>query len=319
MQRPITGVRHGFSLIELLVVIAIIAMLLGLLLPAVQKVREAANRTSCQNNLKQMGIALHAYHDTTAGLPSGYTFKPLPVKPPYIGNIFDRPGGGVFGEWNSPGWGWAALLLPYIEQDSLARKIDPTLAVESPSFVTIRTTPLSIYLCRSDRETGVFTVRTLPGSPIADAATNSYAACYGAEGLVGAQPDAGNGVFFRNSHVRFADITDGLSNTLAVGERAALFTQTPWAGVITMGTARTTVDAPVSRSMIEPAPTLVMAHVHRPLNDPLSEPYDFFSPHPGVVQFAFADGSVHALSMNTALAVVQALATRNGQEPAGDY
>jgi prepilin-type processing-associated H-X9-DG protein len=125
----------------------------------------------------------------------------------------------------------------------------------------------------------------------------------------------GNGVLFRNSKVRIADITDGTSNTFMIGERASLFTQTPWAGVMTGGTARTTPGAPVFVSVVEPAPTMVLARIGRKsLNDPLSEPYDFFTPHPSKGAFAFADGSVHLVSIGVDLEVLQALATRNGEE-----
>ena len=311
-------IRRGFTLIELLVVIAIIAVLIGLLAPAVQKVREAANRTTCQNNLKQMGLAIINYHDTLGTFPAGYLYAgssattPLP---PSLSRRLDHGPPPVKIDPNAPGWGWAALILPFIEQDNVSRQIDWTLPVEGPSAVDIRTHLVTLYTCPSDLHTGVFMVQSQKKMDLATAATNSYAACFGFGGLLNVAPDTGNGLFHRNSAYRFKDITDGSSSTLAIGERAALFTQTPWAGVMTGGTAVTTPGAPVYTSIMELAPTMTLARVNlKSLNSEYSEPYDFFSGHGDVVQFLFADGSVHRLRRSMQIEVLQALATRAGNE-----
>src|SRR5579884_4227529 len=295
MERPImrpipSFARRAFTLIELLVVIAIIGVLMGLLLPAVQKIRETANRMSCSNNLKQIGLALHHYHDVYGVLPPGYVYVPAPPTQGGGGGqgfILHRPPPQTFAVSNAPGWGWATYLLPYLEQAPLYSQINLTLPVESPSNNATRQTQVRIYMCPSDRDTGVFTVLNSKNLPLADAATISYAACSGGVLDPVAAVDTGNGLFFRNSKIHFRDITDGLTNTIAIGERASLFTQTPWAGVMTGGTARTTPGAPVYSSTIDPAPTMVLAYCKRPLNSALSEPYDWFSAHPDVEPFLF--------------------------------
>jgi prepilin-type N-terminal cleavage/methylation domain-containing protein/prepilin-type processing-associated H-X9-DG protein len=307
-------IRRAFTLIELLVVIAIIAVLIGLLLPAVQKVREAASRVSCLNNLKQVGLAMHMYHDARGSYPAGYLYK----RPSSTGGgpikIIHRPPPGAFAKPEHPGWGWASLLLPFLEQTALASQIHYDLPVEGPSNVASRLVALNIYTCPADRHTGEFLVQTYKNHGLARASTNSYAACYGAVTEPATNPDAGNGVFYRNSRTRFADVNDGTSNTLAIGERGAFFTQTPWAGVMTGGTARTTPGAPVYTAISEPAPVMVLAYAKRPLNSPLSEPYDFFSPHSAVINFLFCDGSAHSLSLSVDVTVLEALATRAGGE-----
>ncbi len=149
------------------------------------------------------------------------------------------------------------------------------------------------------------------------ASTTSYVAVFGKYGLINLNPDDGNGTFQRNSRVRTPDIRDGLSQTMIVGERAALFTKAPWAGVMTGGTVHTTPGAPVYTSTIEEAPCMTLARIgSRTLNDRFSEPYDFFSAHNAQVFFLFADGSVHAISSGVDLTILHSLATRAGGENA---
>jgi hypothetical protein len=245
-----------------------------------------------------------------------------PSAPGGANRIFDRPPPQpefyIIGQ--RPGWGWAAYLLPYLEQDALHRSINFEQPINNLAFQPVRTNPLPMYTCPSDRSTGVFGIVNIFGDTTVRAATNSYAACYGAEGLLTYNPDDGNGVFSRNSKRRIADITDGTSQTFLIGERSALLAQAPWAGAVTHGTIRTTPGAPVYNSSIQPSPAMPMARIGRkPLNDPFSEPYDFFSPHPGIVQFVFGDGSVQPVRTTTSIRILQALATRAGGEVADGY
>lgn len=322
--------RRGFTLVELLVVIAIIAVLTGLLLPAVQAARESARVTQCKNNLHQMGLALQMYHDAQRTLPSGYLTFPTPWsltppaggggEPPPIQNPrmrFDgrTPNPATLVKPHYPGWGWAALILPYLDQSTLHGAIDFALPTQHPDMLSVRKTRVSMYVCPSDVNVGVFTVLNDNGLPVGDAHTNSYAACYGTHGLINTEPENGNGLFQQNSGHGFQAITDGTSHTIAIGERGAIFAQSPWVGVFTSGTCRTSTGAPVYTSVVELAPVMTLARVAAAtLNSPYSEPYDFFSPHRTAVHFVFADGSVRGLTKAMDHHVYQALATRDAGE-----
>jgi prepilin-type N-terminal cleavage/methylation domain-containing protein/prepilin-type processing-associated H-X9-DG protein len=317
--------RKAFTLIELLVVIAIISVLLGLMLPAIQKIRELASQLQCQNNLHQMGLAMHTYHDANKRFPPAY------IHGAGVQGVVRNPGGGqgqiIDGGVNRPttptvpGWGWAAILLPYVEQQNLAAQIHYELSITDEVQTQARTTPLRLYTCPTDQGTGVYTIFNEHGFFLGQASTNSYASCYGGPhdgGPVLSTP--GTGMFFCNSKLRITDISDGSSNTIMVGERASLFAKSPWAGAFNFAVIQTTFGAPVYITTRDPAPTLVSARVaRRHINDPYSEVYDFFSPHQGVSMWLFADGSVHRLNNDVDLTVLNALCTRAGGEVVGDF
>jgi prepilin-type N-terminal cleavage/methylation domain-containing protein/prepilin-type processing-associated H-X9-DG protein len=273
--------RSAFTLIELLVVIAVIGVLIGLLLPAVQKVRESANRAQCQNNLKQIGLALHSSHDANHAFPPGYR-----AAVPYSDGATDT----------APGWGWAAFLLPYLEQDNLYRQLNLKQPVQnSPAIQTV----VPVYLCPSDlTPPGAFTVPDGFGDPVALAAPSSYAACVGGDESATTDP-IGLGIFYRNSRTRIADITDGTSSTILVGERAWSNANGIWAGAINGGVIKRGQQNPCPGAGAGwyPAATLVQAHSHfnNTTTDTDGGLDDFSSRHIGGSNFLFADGSVHFL------------------------
>lgn len=318
--------RRAFTLIELLVVIAIIGILISLTLPAVQAARETARRLQCQTRLRQLGEALHIYDETHQSLPSGYiasrtgTAVPNPnpgpnPNPTKVSNSYrwDSWVSRIPASPSFPGWGWAALMLPYMEQTTAHANLDFHRAVEDPASRAARIIRMPHLTCPSDVGTGAFTVLDSINAPVADAATNSYAACFGSFGLINLRPDVGNGLFQQNSRVRFGEIKDGASTTIAIGERGAILAQSPWAGVMSNGTIRTIPGAPVYTSITLNGGTMVLARIaNRQPNDAFSEPYDFFSPHNGIVYFLFADGSVHGLTSDIDMPAYQAMGTRAG-------
>src|SRR5206468_11255097 len=153
------SLRGGFTLIELLVVIAIISILMALLIPAVQKVREAAARTQCRNNLKQIGLGFHNYHAARKSFPPGFTSQAAFTDGPSLG----------------PGWGWGAYLLPYLEQDNLYRQINLAKDITDPANAPTRLTSLAVFLCPSDSpDRPTVTISDDSGKPICDVAFGNY-------------------------------------------------------------------------------------------------------------------------------------------------
>jgi prepilin-type N-terminal cleavage/methylation domain-containing protein/prepilin-type processing-associated H-X9-DG protein len=305
--------RWAFTLIELLVVLAIIAVLIGLLLPAVQKVREAASRMTCANNLKQVALACHNYHDAVGRFPENTLCN-------------------VAQDENAPNWSFLARLLPYIEQNNLYRQanIPANTIVSSRAEITSQ---IGIFLCSSDSASNQGPRNTDPCDGYLPAGLTSYKGVTGANwggGPVGSpnwwgtdpqwiNPDRngnysgidfGDGIFWCQNRfagdmrtLRIGDITDGTSNTFLLGEVLGSKTiDNIWCHAL---------DA-VATCAIDPNARRADGTDYDP--DDWANVYGFSSSHPGGLQFAFADGSVRFVSNSIPRAVYRALATRAGGE-----
>jgi prepilin-type N-terminal cleavage/methylation domain-containing protein/prepilin-type processing-associated H-X9-DG protein len=286
--------RRGFTLIELLVVIAIIAVLVGLMLPAIQQVRETAIRAACRSNLRQIGLALHGYHDRFKKLPPGYTSK--------VG-----PDNADLG----PGWGWASFLLNDVEQSGVQRQLNFNADIGAAGNAGGRTASIAVFRCPADNGPATFMVS---GTQVTVGFAN-YVGMFGTPEITD-NPGAGNGIFYRNSQTRISDITDGTSNTLMVGERSSNLALSTWTGAVVGGQVP---PIKVSALGAEGAGVLCLGHTgvategHTP-NSPLNHVDDFFSLHLQGVNFLFADGGVRVINNDIDPIVWQALGTRAGNE-----
>lgn len=303
--------RSAFTLIELLVVIAIIAILIALLVPAVQKVREAAARTQCVNNLKQIALATQAYHDANKEFP---------------GNTQNEGGWDWAFQQTASSWSWLARILPYIDQGPLYQQMGIPTATLGQSQALL-TTGLAVYWCPSDDAAGLNPSPTrcnlgeLAGSPYTYSATSNYKGvtgdcwnygtyvnqageCAGKDGLT-----QGDGVFNRddmdNSRkpITMVMITDGTSNTFLAGEDIPeLDAHCTWpyanGAIATCAIPPNIMAPPPGYDIYSGWPYI----------------YSFRSRHPGGLNFAMCDGSVHFIDTAIPLTTYRALATIAGGE-----
>ena len=295
--------RTGFTLIELLVVIAIIAVLIGLLLPAVQKVRAAASRTKCSNNLKQIALAVHGFHNAQNRFPE---------------NTLEGPS-GPYGP-QTKAWSWLARILPNAEQNSLYQQ-SGALSRTLYEGRDVTATPIKLFQCPSDTagpprddaaDLGVW------NPPVIDAAPTNYKGVSGANWGWGdpkwRNPDAngnwdglnqGDGVFYRTdwkSPKGLSAIADGTSNTFLIGESVPDYTH--WFAWAYANSATATCAIP--------------PNAQYPLDDDYTWNWEyassFRSRHSGGLNFALADGSVRFIADNINLTTYRALATIRGGE-----
>jgi prepilin-type N-terminal cleavage/methylation domain-containing protein/prepilin-type processing-associated H-X9-DG protein len=311
MRTKIVGCcsRVGFTLIELLVVIAIIAVLVALLLPAVQSARESANRAKCQNNLKQLGLAANEYHDAFGSFPAGwYCYAPT----------YDANGNLLTGDVNcattSTGWQsymWSGLvgLFLKMEQNNLYNEINFNLLTTVPDNATAIRRTLDGFVCPSNRrpqtinsQTGA-TVNSLLGP--SDYRGNMAAGMMIPTSANGCSMTApytpaclyyDNGVMYQNSTVSMADITDGTSTTALIGE--SIWPQGVWSQAPS-AVIRTNVDRTVNQAIN--------------VNGTLFWTY-WASKHPSAVNFGYCDGSVRPVTSQINKLVLNKLCTRNGGE-----
>ena len=280
--------KAGFTLVELLVVISIIATLIALILPAVQKTRAAARKTQCRNNIKQLGIALHNYHEMHEAFPPGTVESAARGTAPH-----------------EPSWGWSVFLLPHLEQGSLYRQLDPghrTLADVIRNDLHLVQSTLPIFRCPADIGYDLNRNRRMMNQLVA---TSNYVAS-SPWGNVTTVVDPGpfgfinRGIFTGDSRVRFADISDGTSNTIALGERKTRrgHDASTWAGSY----FRSYFRRPNATQETDYATTFVHMQSGDPNYSNTACPglprWAFSSEHDGGCLFLMIDGNVRLISEN---------------------
>lgn len=318
--------RRGFTLIELLVVIAIIAVLIALLLPAVQAAREAARRIQCVNNMKQMGLALHGYESALGSFPSGGISR-------LVNPAWTIPAGNCNGAPPElgPGWGVFALAFPYLEQQTISNALNFNLTIADSSNQTVRQTRVSAYVCPSDAGPGTSAMYDCGDPPSATATPllmldnlgpSSYVGVLGGGNKDNPDPLCGcyewqpfSGMFHRNSRVRVADVTDGTSNTVGVGERDNRFVLGSWVGVLSGAEVIYNPAKGLGCQNARPALTAVVVHSRQyTVNTPNASPAAFHTGHPGGGNFLLMDGSIRFIKDSVSLDTMRALCTRNYAE-----
>jgi prepilin-type N-terminal cleavage/methylation domain-containing protein/prepilin-type processing-associated H-X9-DG protein len=290
-------IREAFTLVELLVVIAIIAVLIGLLIPAVQKVRAAAANVRCQNQLKQIALALHHYHDTHGRLPPGHSVNSDQRRFLYLG--------------------WTARILPFIELDALWQRVQAAFASDPdplrfwghPPHEALHATPVPLFACPMDERAA--SVHTTPSGR--GYTFTSYL------GVAGTDYTTRDGMLFIDSRVRFLDVRDGTSQTLMVGERPPSadlvfgWWYRGW-GQNKDGSAEMLLGVRERYTLGPRYPCPPGPYHYQPGDiDNQCSTFHFWSLHAGGANFALADGSVRWLPYS-ADNVMPALATRAGRD-----
>ena len=303
-KAPPRSAACAFTLVELLVVIAIIGMLLALVLPAVQAARDAARKASCENNLKQIGLALHSYVAAEKTYPAGYLSE--------LKSNGDDAG---------PGWGWGVQLLPFLEQTALFDRVDRKAKIESPAMKAVRETSLPVFICPADGEFEPIVDIRLNQlfKPTCQMAAANYVASAGT-----VRPtcivcrDNFDGVFGRNHPTAPREILDGASNTLAIGERATFWADAAMWGVVAGSRlfdhqlADKYAGGPgyVLGTTFKDGFNICETLEHDP-NAAATHAESFGSKHPGGAHFTFCDGGVRFVYDTVDPGVMNALATRD--------
>jgi prepilin-type N-terminal cleavage/methylation domain-containing protein/prepilin-type processing-associated H-X9-DG protein len=309
--------RRGFTLVELLVVIAIIGVLVALLLPAVQSAREAARRQTCLNNLKQIGLAMHNYHDTWLKLPAGL-----------MGGLVNDP---------DDGWAWGTSILPFVEQQALFSQLNPNgreravrnnfEATGSGKQIAGGETPLKVYRCPSSQLPKVVSATDrLPGSGVFAPTSRLFIgyAISDYKGNGGGCVNDNDGVLGKIQEipwVRFAQITDGLSNVPLVGESAYITGNSTTAPTVTEDWPVWAVGPGTDESIRYESGTSAPINCKCTPNNMVIAISDdcAFSWHSGGAQFVFCDGSVKFINQNVAASTWCNVNSRDDGRAVGEY